>query len=106
MKKVNLDIDLGDVKLGEGETKRKLIINVITNLIISYGQQQQGLGFDDQRKVYKVLDAFERADKEDRNEVELEDDWYDFIKKVLKDGKFNVEANRLLNKLYEMFELV
>lgn len=87
MKTLNLNINLDVLKLSEEDRNKsavELSIAVIKNVILTYGITQRGLTEEERRKYYKICDALETAKE---NIVELEDDWFAFIKKCFKDSK-------------------
>lgn len=91
MKKLSLKFDLEGLNFnGEDDKKNavELSTSTIKNLILHFGAQKQGLVDDERRKFYKICDAFEKALKENATEVELEDDWFGFIKKSFREVKY------------------
>ena len=84
MKSVNLEIKMDDLVLSEEEKKlkpqemTKRYIELALNLYQAQPNergQAGGLLVADQRKIYKVLEALDKAD----NVLELEDDWFEFL---------------------------
>jgi hypothetical protein len=99
MKAINLGIDLTGINLGDDvtdKTPRVIGAKVITNVIQVYGIQNKGLTEDERRKYYKISDAFEAMTTD---EVQLEDDWFGFIKKAFKEGK--LQPDNLLRRVEE-----
>lgn len=91
MKTIDLNIKTGDLQFDKEDREKKgweIAKRFVEQCFIIYQQQPQtesmgrqsvGLTVSDQRRVYKILDALEGM-KEGR--LELEDDWYDFLKEV------------------------
>lgn len=88
MKKLSLAIDLTDIKLSDEEKKKTpagVMIMVVDAMFNSYVNMKQGIREDERRKYYKVMDALEKADKDSKVEVELEDDLFGFLKAVKRE---------------------
>jgi len=91
MKKINLNLEVDDLVLGD-EIKDKKSWEIAKDyLILAFNVYQQqpdirgqprGMKIEEQRKVYKVFDDL---DKMKDGILELEDDRYDFLKKIFND---------------------
>ena len=88
MKKLSLALDLTDIKLSDEEKKKTptgVMIMVVDAMFNSYVNMKQGIREDERRKYYKIMDALEKADKDGKTEVELEDDQFGFLKSVKRE---------------------
>lgn len=88
MKKLSLALDLTDIKLSDEEKKKTpagVMIMVIDAMFNSYVNMKQGIKDDERRKYYKLMDALEKADKEGKAEVELEDEHFGLLKLVKRE---------------------
>ena len=108
MKLLSLKVDLDGLNLRDAEVKdmtsQELMVRVIKNIILSYGQKQRGLGEEERRKFYKLSDALEKAAEEKKEEVELEDDWFGFLKKCKRESTLFPDS--LLRKVEEAIDAV
>lgn len=103
MKTLELKLDLEKLNLGEEDKKQsvqKIISNVIQNVILGYGQAQRGLDEKERRQYYKIADALELAEKENRVTIELEDEWFGFMKKCFRESK--LMPNNLLRQIEDL----
>lgn len=108
MKTMGMVINLEGLKLG-AEDKEKLsqeiVKDVIKNIMLGWGQQQQkGMQEEDRRKYYKISDALEAVVKTNVESVELEDDWFGFIKKCKKE--MGLIPNDLVRRIEELIDAV
>lgn len=91
MKILNLKIELTEKLNLNDQDKLKscdeLCSLVITNVMLSYGQQQRGFEETERKKFYKITDAMDKAVELKTMEVELEDDWMGFLKKCFRETK-------------------
>lgn len=100
MKTVELKLDLSKLQLTEEDKKQsaqKIINNVIQNVILAYSQQQRGFDEKERRQFYKIADALDLAEKENKETVELEDDQAGFLKKCFTETK--LMPNQLLRQV-------
>ena len=103
MKTLSLTLDVTKLNLAEADKTKSVqsIINsVIQNVILSYGQQQRGFDEKERRQYYKIADALDLAEKENKTSVELEDDWLGFVKKCFRESK--LMPNALLRQVEEL----
>ena len=91
MKKINLNIKTDDLVLGDevkGKKSWKIAKDYIVMAFNIYQQQPdmrgqpKGMKIEEQRKVYKIFDDI---DKMKDGVLELEDDRYEFLKKIFND---------------------
>ena len=69
MKTVSLTIDITKLNLSEEDKKKSsqsIVSSVIQNVILGYGQQQRGFDEKERRQYYKIADALELAEKENK----------------------------------------
>lgn len=107
MKKLSLEVDLNGIDRSKenGElTPQKLVQNVLVGLIFSYAQANRGLNFKEQRHFYKIDGLFNQVVKENKKELELEDDDFGFLHKCCKEGK--TMPNLLVNRVLDLVEKV
>jgi len=109
MKTLSLIVDLIDIDLPstvKDFSVQEITSRVIYNIINISAQQSRnrGLSFEDQRKFYKLGDVLDIAVKEKRDSVELEDAWFDLIKKAMKEAQ--MAPDKLLNRVYDLIEAV
>jgi hypothetical protein len=103
MKTLSLSIDLEKLNLAEADKTKSvqsIVSSVIQNVILGYGQQQRGFDEKERRQYYKIADALELAEKENKTSVELEDDWWGFIRKCFRESK--LMPNSLLRQVEEL----
>ena len=103
MKTLELKLNLESLNLGEEDKKQsvqKIIGNVIQNVILGYGQTQRGLDEKERRQYYKIADALELAEKENKSTIELEDEWFGFMKKCFRESK--LMPNTLLRQIEDL----
>jgi len=105
MKLLSLDLNIEGLTL-DAETQKisniELATRVIKNIILSYAQNQRGLSEEERRKTYKIYDVLEEAVKEKKTTVEMEDDWFGFLKKCKLECKlFPDTALRRVEELIE-----
>jgi hypothetical protein len=103
MKTLSLTIDLDKLNLAEADKTKSvqsIISSVIQNVILGYGQQQRGFDEKERRQYYKIADALDLAEKENKTSVELEDDWLGFAKKCFRESK--LMPNALLRQVEEL----
>lgn len=106
-KKLNLNIDYSDLKLGEEEKKmspQELTSAVIMNTILQYSQQIKGLQQNERKQVYVIDKAFDEAVKNKVNEVELDNNDIGFIRRVFRDTKLT--PNDILKKVETMIDTI
>ena len=92
LKKINLEIEIKDLELGEEKTKTpEQITRQYLGIALDLYQTQpnergqtRGLPVSDQRKIYKILDELAKEGKE----IELEDDWFSFLYKAFNAVKW------------------
>jgi len=93
MKTLNLNIKTSDLKLSPEEAKlspsdlTKRFIDIAFGMYQSQPDprgQPRGMQVAEQRRVYKILDALEKA----KDKVELEDDWFDLLYEVFNAVKW------------------
>jgi|26BtaG_2_1085354.scaffolds.fasta_scaffold05080_9 hypothetical protein len=102
MKTLSLDVKLDDLNLNEEDSKKskaEAMRAAIEGIILSYANGKRGLGEDERRKFYKMLDTFDALDA-GALEVELEDDHVGFLRKCKK------EAALMPNKLLRRVEIL
>lgn len=89
MKKLNLALNIEGLSKGPGEEDKspiEICVQVIKNIVLN--GNSKGLSEEDRRRFYKLIDVFDKAIKENLQEVELEDDWLGFIKRSKREAKF------------------
>ena len=102
MKKLNLKIDISELKLDpldENKSPEEISVAIIKNVILAYGNQNRGFGEEDRRKYYKISNVFDQAIKGKLSEIELEDEWFGFIKKCFRETL--LIPSKLLEKVEE-----
>jgi len=107
MKILSLKLDLSNVTLGEEEKKstpQQLASVIFKNLILGWANQNKGLKEEDRRKFYKIGDAFDKAIKEEKDSVELEDDWFGFLKKCK--SEVQIMPNNLIRAAEDLINAV
>lgn len=103
MKKIDLNIEKDDFIPKESFTKRtgadisKEYILIAFQL---YQNQQKGLALEDQRKIYKISDDLDNMKS---NILELEDDRYEFLKKVFEETKW-IGGTKIIVRLAEKID--
>ena len=103
MKKIELKLNLEELNLAKDDKEtsvQKIVSNVIENVILGYGQQSKGFDEKERRQYYKIADALEDAQKNNKTEVELEDDQAGFLKKCFRESK--LMPNKLLRQVEEL----
>lgn len=103
MKILELKLNTETLNLTEEDKKQsvqKTVSNVIQNVILGYGQSQRGFDEKERRQYYKIADTLDLAVKENKETVELEDDWVGFLKKCFRDSK--LMPNNLLRQIEEL----
>lgn len=88
MKKIDLNIKKDDfLPKADFEKKKGFEISklYITMAFQLYQNQERGLAMEDQRRMYKISDAL---DEMKDGILELEDDRYEFLKKVFSETKW------------------
>ena len=107
MKTLSLALNVEGLTL-VGEDKEKSPVELCTlvmkNMILAFGAQNRGLSEDDRRRYYKICGVFEKAVKENLDKVELEDDWFGFIKKCRREGL--LMPSDLLKRVEDLVEEV
>lgn len=108
MKLLSLKLSTEGLNLRDAEVAdlsgAELAVRVIKNIILSYAQKQRGLGEEERRKFYKLSDALEAAVESKKDSVELEDDWFGFLKKCKTDC--SLMPDTLLRRVEELIEAV
>lgn len=93
MKKLDLMISLEGLKFQQenSKTPQELMMDVITDVIFAYGSQKPTRGLDERerRQYYKIADKFDEAKKGGAESIELEDDWFGFIRKCFRETSYN-----------------
>jgi hypothetical protein len=104
MKTLKLAISKEGLNLDEEKDKTpiELSTNIIKNVVLLWGNQQRGLSEEDRRLYYKISDAFDKAVKDNLEEIELEDQWIGFIRKCFKEAK--LIPDNLLRRVEELIE--
>ena len=103
MKKLELKLDLESLNLAKEDKEtsvQKIIGNVIENVILGFGQQMRGFDEKERRQYYKIADAMDDAVKNNKTEVELEDDQMGFLRKCFRETK--LMPNKLLRQIEEL----
>jgi hypothetical protein len=103
MKTLELKLDIDKLNLNEEDKKQsvqKIINTIINNVILGYGQSQRGLDEKERRQYYKIADALDLAEKENKESVELEDEWFGFMKKCFRESK--LMPNNLLRQIEDL----
>lgn len=104
MKKLNLNIDLSELKLGEVDKEKsdiELCTHVIKNVVLNWGisNNRRGLCEEDRRRFYKISDVFDKAVKDKTADIELEDDWMGLIRKCFRECE--LMPDKLLRQVEE-----
>jgi hypothetical protein len=106
MKTLELVISLEGLNLNEVDSKKtsqELVMAVIKNLMLGWGsQQQKGFNEEERRKFYKISDAFEKAIKDKAETIELEDDWFGFIRKCKRE--VGILPNDLIRRIEDLID--
>jgi len=100
MKKLGLNIELGNLNVTEEDKKKspiEITTTVIKNILLGYAQQNRGFNEDERRQYYKICDIFDLAVKENKEEIEIDDAYLALIKKSFKETK--LMPNDLLRKV-------
>ena len=103
MKIMGFVVEIEDLKLGEEEaekTSQQLVAEMIKNIMLAYGVQDQGFGIDDRRLYGKICDVLEGYAKTEEILIELEDAHAEFIIKCRSKCKI------MPNKLSQRVELL
>lgn len=104
-KKLNLKIDIIGLELGEEEKKLspiELCTKIISNVMYGYSSQVRGLPKNERKQFYNINKIFDKAIKENIEEVELDSTDVGFIKKCFRETKLN--PNDLLEKVENMID--
>jgi len=90
MKVLKLAIDLAGITLSKEDKSRSpqdITALVIKNIILTYGNLEHGLGEEERRKFYKLVDILEVGVKAKAETIDLEDDYAAFILKCRSKAK-------------------
>lgn len=102
VKTVNINVDLEGIDLA-AEIKdlptTEIVMNVLRSVILNFGSTKRGLDEKDRRIYYKICDVFDEAKKSKSEEIELEDEWFGFIKKCFKETP--LMPDKLLRRVEE-----
>lgn len=108
MKRLPLIIDLKGINLSEEEKNlpvQELVSISIKNIILGWGRsQQKGMLEESRRLFYKISDALETAVKEGKDSIDLEDQWFEFIKKCKRE--VGIVPNLFLRKIEDLIDSV
>ena len=105
MKKLNLDVDLSNVKLNKIDQDMpviELVTEMMDQMMVGFANESKGLTDKQRRKYYRILDVFDAAKASKNPIIELEDGWYDFLNSCKTNGKFL--PSRLLAKVEGVIE--
>lgn len=105
MKVLSLKLNLENINdLPDKLTKNKLISRMIFNLIETYALQKRikGLDYTEQRIFYKLNDKLEEAKKNNLDKIELEDAWFELLKKAMKEAK--MQPSTIINRFFDLIE--
>ena len=107
MKILSLMVNTDNIELSDEIKKlsiQEIMSRIIVTIINTYANQSRmkGLTFDEQRRFYHMGDKFEQAIEQKAESVELEDAWFELIKKAMKEA--NLPPDRLLNRVYDLVE--
>jgi len=99
MKTLNLKIEVEDVFK---DTKEKPNItetftNVILNSMLQFSQQKRGFTKKERIQYYRISKEFDKAVKESKESIEIDDELFGFIRKCFNDGSFT--PNTLLERV-------
>jgi len=112
MKKVNLNIDISDLKIDlkdKGKKGWEIAKKIVEDSFIIYQQQPQGgsmgkqsigLLVKDHRKIIKILDALELMKE---GILELEDDWYNFLREIFNKVRW-IGATKVIVRIADRIE--
>ena len=98
MKTIKWKLDLSHLNEQEmGQlTDKKIFENyLLTALRLGF---KDGLSMDYQRKLFKILDKLEKTQIDS---IELEDAEFEMVDEAFSRAKFNPEAVRLVNQIYD-----
>jgi hypothetical protein len=103
MKQMSLTLNLkgitGDV---DQFTPEQWTEKLIDQLIASYATQNRGLNYEEQRKAHRLTMTIEDAIEKGERQVNLEDAWFDFLKKIKIETKMNY--SKMVTYLYDLIE--
>lgn len=106
MKTLKLLIDISTLNLSEEDKKVSPIVlasRVIGNVLYNYSQQvSRGLLKSDRTTFYAISDILSVAEKENKEEIELADEFVGFIRKCFRETKLN--PSELLRKVEEQID--
>ena len=80
--------DREDLKLTkelQEKTSQEITCMVIKNIVLSHAAATRGLNEEERRLFYKICDVFDKAIEGKAEEVELEDNYFGFIKKCKRE---------------------
>jgi len=103
MKSLNLKLDVESLKLSEEDKKQsvqKIISTIVQNVILGYAQQQRGFDEKERRQYYKIADALDTAEKENKEVLDLEDADMGFLKKCFRETK--LMPNNILKQVEDL----
>lgn len=107
MKKIPININVEGIELNPAEkakTPQALFFSVVDAIVQSYMATKQGFDEADRRKWYKIEDAFEGAVKANAEHVELDDDWWGWLKTARREAR--MRPVKLMRKVDEAFDSV
>jgi len=91
-KKLNINLSLENVTfkdVTEPVKPQQVFYNFLSDCIALYGMQTNRLSEADREAVYGIRAKFNEVLKTDATEIELDDAWLGFIRKVFREGKFD-----------------
>lgn len=109
MKTLSIALKIEGIKLDkqdENKSPGELATIVMKNIILSWASSgnRRGLSEEDRRRYYKISDAFEKALREGLTDVELEDDWFGFLKKCKREAE--LVPNDFVRRVEELIDEV
>ena len=109
MKTLRLNVNLEGLQLTKDDkdkTPQELSTLVLKNIIFNWSStgNRRGLTEDDRRRYYKILDLFDKAVAEKLETIELDDDWFGFIRKCKRESE--LLPSPLLRRVEELIDEV
>ena len=100
-----MNIDLGGLhSLPNGQGPVSVFHAILMQIMVSWGEQQDGAVLKDQKLLYRVRQKLEAAVKTQDTRLVLEKDEYDFVDKCRNEAKLDVKANEAIIRVNNLID--